>query len=151
MRQTNMIIKKSLFLLAICSLFSLNACTGALFVRQKLTYYSDKSVYISSKGTVTYIGYNEERSVLYFSFSELQGPYSDNTFKIVGDNLGIAQKRGIDTKISVGDQIEFLSAPRYFGDGYVMPIVELSANGDKLLDFEEGYSNLLKWIKEGNY
>ena len=35
------------------------------------------------------------------------------------------QKELGDDMIKVGDQIEFVTAPKYFGDGYVMPIVAM--------------------------
>ena len=64
----------------------------------------------------------------------------------LGDNLPIAQQNGIDEKIEIGDQVSFITAPRYFGDGYVMPIVESSVNEEELLSFEAGFSNLLEWL-----
>lgn len=39
--------------------------------------------------------------------------------------------------------ITFVSAPEYFGDGYCMPIVALSVNGEELLTFDEGVENLI--------
>ena len=42
--------------------------------------------------------------------------------------------------------VSFMTAPRYFGDGYIMPIVEISVDGEELLSFEEGYENLLEWL-----
>ena len=53
--------------------------------------------------------------------------------------------------IKIGDRVVFSSAQRYFGDGYVMPIVQLDVNGEELLSFEEGYHNLLSWLKSGGY
>ena len=41
-------------------------------------------------------------------------------------------------------KVTFVTAQGYYGDGYVMPIVELSVGEDKLLDFESGHCNLLK-------
>lgn len=97
---------------------------------------------------VTHISYNEDNSVLYLGFSDLNPQFDDNSFKIVGDNLPIVQHNGIDEKIEIGDQVSFITAAKYFGDGYVMPIVEISINGEELLSFEEGFANLLKWLDE---
>ena len=33
---------------------------------------------------------------------------------------------------------------KYFGDGYSMPIVSISVNGEVLLSFDEGFENLMK-------
>lgn len=126
----------------LCLLVFSTSCTA-----QKMKdYYSQKSNYINATGIVTHISYNEDRSALYLGFSELNPQFDDNSFKIVGDNLPIVQQNGIDQKIKIGDQVDFVTATRYFGDGYVMPIVEISVNGEKLLNFEDGFANLLKWL-----
>lgn len=97
-------------------------------------------------GTVTHISYNEDNTALYFGLSELVPQFDDDNFKITGDNLLIVQERGIDRKIKIGDKIRFITAPKYFGDGYVMPIVALSVNEEELLGFEDGFANLMKWL-----
>lgn len=109
-------------------------------------YYSQKNNYINATGIVSHISYNEDKTALYLGFSDLTPQFDDNSFKIVGDNLPIIQEKGIDEKIKIGDQVDFITAPRYFGDGYVMPIVEISVNEEELLGFEEGFTNLLKWL-----
>lgn len=43
-----------------------------------------------------------------------------------------------------------MTAPRYFGDGYVMPIVAISVDGEQLLDYEEGYANFMEWLEKEN-
>jgi hypothetical protein len=115
---------------------------------QKTEYYSKKEHYISVTGTVSNVKYNEDSTALYIDFSELSPFLDDTCFKIVGENLEIVQTNKIDDKIKIGEQIVFITAPRYFGDGYVMPIVAISVNGENLLDFEEGYENLLDWLSE---
>ena len=124
-------------------MFSLSGC----YAYEKQKYYSQEENYVNVTGTLTFINYNDEESILYLGFSDLNPDFDDNCFKIVGENLSIAQENGIDEKIKIGDQIEFVSAPEYFGDGYVMPIVEISVDGEVLLDFEKGYENWLKWIE----
>ncbi len=114
---------------------------------QYVEYYSQKENYINVNGTVSSLKYNEDRSVLYVNFSELSPILDDTCFKIVGKNLKTAQANGID-KLEIGEQIAFITAPKYFGDGYVMPIVAVSVNGDDLLKFEEGYENLIDWLSE---
>ena len=115
--------------------------------KKMLDYYSEKENYVDATGTVVHIKYNEDETALYLGFSDLSYPFDDVTFKLVGENLQIVREKGIDNKLELGDQIEFTSAPRYFGDGYVMPIVAIHVNGECLLDFEAGYTNLLDWLK----
>lgn len=116
---------------------------------QKINYYSKTENYIKVTGTISSIEYNEDRTTLYLEFSELKPILNDTCFKIVGGNLQVVQNNGIDDKIQIGDKITFVTAPKYFGDGYVMPIVSISTADDEwLLEFEEGYKNLLKWLQE---
>ena len=130
-----------MLLLSIATLLS--ACNGA----SMRDYYSQKSNYVRASGTVIHIAYTDDHTELYLGFSDLIPQFDDVTFGIVGDNLTIVQQKGIDKKIKIGDQVDFITAPKYFGDGYVMPIVEISVNEEKLLDFEEGFANLLKWLE----
>ena len=61
-------------------------------------YYSQKSNYVNASGIVTYISYNDDKSALYLGFSDLNPRFDDDSFKIVGDNLLIAQNNGVDKK-----------------------------------------------------
>ena len=70
---------------------------------------------------------------------------------IYAQSLGeIVLQRGILQKVQLGTTVSFMTAPHYFGDGYIMPIVEISVDGEELLSFEEGYENLLEWLRMGN-
>lgn len=111
-------------------------------------YYAKKENYICVTGTISYIQYNEDHSGLYLELSEMFPTLDDTCFKIVGKNLQITQSNGIDNKLKIGKQIEFMTAPKYFGDGYVMPIVAISIDGEKLLSFDEGYANLMNWLSK---
>ena len=109
-------------------------------------YYSDKDNYISLTGTVSYINYSEDNDALYLEFDDMSIQLSDNYFKVVGNNLNILHENLNGGKIQIGDSIIFMTAPRYFGDGYVMPIVSATRDDTVLLSFEQGIENLLSWI-----
>lgn len=109
-------------------------------------YYSEKNNYVKAIGTVDHIMYNEDESRLCLGFSDLEPRFDDDSFYIAGESLNIVRRKGIDKKLKIGDKVEFISAPRYFGDGYIMPIVGISVNGEELLSFEDGYDSLLKWL-----
>ena len=138
----NIIRSVAVVISLMCLLVYLTSCTS----RKMKEYYSQKDNFINATGKVTHISYNDEKSALYFGFSDLKPQFDDNSFKIVGENLKIVQQNGIDEKIEIGDQVNFITAAKYFGDGYVMPIVGISINGEELLSFEEGFDNLLKWL-----
>ena len=133
-----------LILFSLCLIICLTACNTS----KMQAYYLDKTNYIKATGIVNHVSYNEDHTSLYLGFSDLIPNFEDDSFKIVGNNLPIVQEKGIDEKIKLGDKVDFISAPKYFGDGYVMPIVEISVNGEVLLSFEDGYANLLSWLNE---
>lgn len=126
----------------LCIFVFLTSCTTP----KMRDYYSQKENYISATGIVINISYNEDMSVLYLGFSDLEPKFDDIDFDIVGDNLSIVRENGIDEKIKIGDQVDFITAPKYFGDGYVMPIVAISVNEEVLLNFQDGYDNFMKWL-----
>lgn len=141
------ILRIKIVALAIFLLYLIGFSTSCTAAKMR-NYYSQKQNYINATGIVTHFSYNEDKSTLYLGFSDLSPQFVDNSFKIAGDNLTIVQQNGIEEKIKIGDHVEFISAARYFGDGYVMPIVGISVNKEELLNFEEGYSNLLKWLND---
>lgn len=112
-----------------------------------MKYYSVPENYISVNGTVSHFVYDEALDAYYLAFDDMSVVLSDHNFKIVGENASIVQTGGIQEKINIGDSVSFVTAPKYWGDGYVMPIVEISVNGETLLEFDTGVSNLLKWLE----
>ena len=137
-------LKKVLVVFACICVIVVSGCS----TKEQLAYYADRNNYITATGTVTHIAYSDDNTVLYIGFSDISHNFSDNCFKIVGKNLKIAQERGIDEILGFGIELTFISAPRYFGDGYVMPIVALCYQNKIILEFNEGYSNLLSWLEE---
>ena len=145
MKKTNS--KKVFMMLLLLYILFLSAC----YSTKVKEYYKEKDNFVTATGTIIHIAYSKDNTELYLGFSDLTPTFDDIDFKIVGDNLSIVQKNNIDEKIKIGDKIEFITAPRYFGDGYVMPIVAISVNGEELLEFEEGYANFLKWLEASKW
>ena len=114
--------------------------------KKKYDYYANIDNYISVIGTVSYINQSEDNTALYFEFDNMSVQLTENFFKVVDGNLKILQKNLKGEELQIGDVLEFVTAPRYFGDGYVMPIVSIKKGEIVLLDFQEGVDNLLRWI-----
>ena len=115
--------------------------------KKKLAYYADTDNYITVTSTVSYAKLSEDASSLYLAFDDMSLQLSDNCFKVVGNNLKSLQKELGDNTLKVGDQIEFVTAPKYFGDGYVMPIVAMKRDGVELLSFDDGVRELIVWLR----
>ena len=111
-------------------------------------YYTEESNYITAVGTVCHIQYTDDSEELYLGISGLGEEFSDVNFRLGGDGLTAAQGRGIDGKLQIGDEVTFISAPRYFGDGYVVPIAALAVHGETLVEFSEGFESIRQRLAE---
>lgn len=129
----------SILLLALC----LTACGS----QKQRDYYADEGNYIQASGTVTHIRYTDDREALYLGIEGLDGRFADVNFRIVGGSLPRAQENGIGEKLHIGDEVTFTCAPQYWGDGYVVPIVEITAAGETLLEFDRGFQDLQAWLE----
>ena len=124
-------------------LLALVGCGGVAKSVEK-EYYMDVNNYITEEAVVDSIKYDKKIEYIGFRLSEISDAYQGERFIIEGENLDIVLANGILEKIEPNSVIEFTSAPAFFGNGYLMPIVQLSVNGETLLSFEEGYANLLE-------
>jgi hypothetical protein len=118
--------------------FSLAGCWNA---REK-EYYSDERNFITGDAIIENIILDEDSGSIYLWLSEYDDAYQDSTFKIEGQSAAYLFESGTLEKIEIGTTITFASAPRYFGDGYRMPIVAITYRGETLLSFEMGHRNL---------
>ena len=105
-------------------------------------YYADEANYITAVGTVCHIQYTDDGEELYLGISGLGSEFADVNFRIIGDSLTAAQGRGIDEKLQIGDEVTFISAPNYVGDGYVVPIAAFTVHGETLVEFSEGFESI---------
>ena len=128
----------------LCCVLVLCSCTS--YKQREIAYYADQNNYVTASGTVTHMQYTDNGETLFLGFEDLSFSFYDTSFRIVGENLVIARQNGIDEKLALGDRVELISAPRIFGDGYAVPIVGLTVDGETLLTFEQGYDNWLKWV-----
>ena len=124
-------------------LLALAGCGGVAKSVEK-EYYMDINNYITEEAVVDTITYDKKLEYIGIRLSDISDAYQGERFIIEGENLDIVLSNGILEKIEPNSVIEFTSAPAFFGNGYLMPIVQLSINGETLLSFEEGYANLLE-------
>ena len=144
-------MKKLIALIIVVVIFcGVLGCFCSCYSSEMIQYYAQKENYICVTGTISSMKYNEDFTALYIGFSETSPVLDDTSFKIVGENLAIVRANQIDDKLRVGDQITFITAPKYYGDGYVMPIVAVLVKGEDLLKFEEGHQNFLDWLRSGD-
>jgi len=127
-----------LFFIVITLLF-LVGCTKL----HEKEYYADVNNFITGEAKVNNIIYNEDGEYIVLWLSEMDEAYGSNDFIIEGENLSVVLQNGILDNIEIGDVIIYTSAPRIFGNGDFLPIIELSVEGKELLNREEGHKNLM--------
>lgn len=139
-----------LFVIMVVGLFLLFAVCNCDVPNYKLIdYYKNDADFINVIATVEHISYSEEGESIYIHFSGLSPRFADDFFYIPMDYAGDEVRDSILEKIKVGDQVKFTTDPWYYGDGYVMPIVAIwSPDGEPILEYEEGYANLMAHLQE---
>jgi len=118
-----------------------------LFEVRRENYYKEQDNYIVAKGYIESFHYSEENEAYYFILKPDWSPQKksgDPNFKVIGNGVVILKERNIETVLEQGSSIEFSYAPKYFGDGYIRPMVSLKVGDQVLLTFEDGYRGLLE-------
>lgn len=113
---------------------------------KKKEYYSNEENYIEVTGTIHHVVFDQENEVLCLAFSCLSEKLDDDNFELVGRNYSIIIESSYIEKIKTEMVATFVTAPKYFGDGYIMPIVALTIDGQCLLDYETGIANFLDYL-----
>ena len=137
------VIKYYMLICMLLMLLILSAC----FNCKRYRYYVEKNNYVTVSATVTHIAHDQSMGFVCVGIPEPPEQFSDTAFKISGESYQTILENGFEEKVVIGKEITFISAPRYFGDGYMMPIVALAVDDEWLLEFDEGYNNLLNQLR----
>lgn len=126
-----------LFINLICVLVFTSCDINGPLRSEMLDYYSESKNYVSLEGEVIEI--NEYYVVIRCEELKNYINYEDELceYYIYSEDI---------IELSVGDQIEFVTAPFHFYNGHRLPIVELKKDGNICLSFEEGKENLIDWV-----
>ena len=134
--------------IVIISLLPIFIVTIAIINNQKsrhsemIDYYSNNDNYTYLSGEVVKL----KEDIIYVNI------ITDNSdFRMYASgylDFQIYTKNNLQEVIFVGDNVIFVSAPEYFYDSYILPIVYLEKEETVYLTFEEGKNNLLNWIDE---
>ena len=114
-------------------------------IKEEYNYYKNVNNYVYASGQLDNYRFYEDS--LYISINDLNYEFSRNKFRLEGENVNLLKHRGFEQYMTPNVNIEIATAPRYFGNGYKMQIVALSIDGYTLLEFEEGYDNLMDWYE----
>lgn len=126
----------SLIILLLC-------CSSCSTAPQEKQHYLDLSNFSSFTAEIRDFSYDANSYTAHMAFELRPDGYYINEFVLEGRNLSIARANGLLEKVSVGDIVTVTSAACVFYNGDSMPVVALTVNGESLLDFDEGYANLI--------
>ena len=147
-RNRTKVILISLGVLLFVYLFLSMVFRSFIFWVPERWYYTNKSVYIQAEGTVKDIQYFPPDASLdlsgrlYLEIDECPGEFIWYDFYLWGTNADIVMSSEKYSDLQIGSHIEFMSAPYFFGDGYVYPIAALWIDGTEVLSFDEGLKNI---------
>ncbi len=141
MKKTNLIL-----IAVLASLILVCGCSS----RRLVNYYSNQSNYIETTTEITGIYFYKDIEKLMLVINTDGTEYSDSHLVLRGKNAESVVEQGGLELLAIGSQVTFTAAPKYFGDGYEVPIVALYAENKNLLLFEDGYRNLINELKEGS-
>lgn len=113
-----------------------------------LKYYSNDENYVELTGIVVSANASEYKD--YVLLIQITTP--EHEFALIPNTqeqeFRLYSNQSIMQQITEGDTIKFVSAPMYFYNGHVLPIISIEKQGEVLLSFEEGKENYISWIKE---
>ena len=110
--------------------------------KQMIDYYSNDDNYTYLSGEVVKL----KEDIIYVNIITEN---SDFKMYVTNDlDFILYANNNLYDIIFVGDIVTFCSAPEYFYDSYILPIVYLEKEETVYLTFEEGKNNLLNWIDE---
>lgn len=144
-------MKKAMALfLCIIVFLPLNACDYNAPLRNKmLDYYSRAENYVQVQGIIKTIAYLEDINELRV---EIEITTEDHQFPYIGEDgcgeFAIVSWSSYEFNLEVDNVIAFTSAPMYFYNGHVWPIVAIQSKGEEYLSFCDGKDNYLNWIQK---
>ena len=120
--------------------FSVFTLSCGLLENKMCEYYSDDNNYQQVRGVVTETVNEHVIVVEILSDSEDFIKYGNKV------QFEICSNESVGRQIMVGDNIEFISAPKYFYNGNKLPIVQIVLDDIEYLDFLDGKEFLLEKI-----
>lgn len=115
-----------------------------IWTAQEYKYYSNEENFVEVTSKINHIVWNHSEQRVTIGLSDVPETFSDNCFDIEEDNYIILLENGGEEYLEYGTDVTIITAPRYFGDGYIMPIVAITVGEYELLNYDDGYKGLME-------
>ena len=114
-------------------------------------YYQDESHFKEFKANVKgYYDYWGDSNMIHLYIGDTGDDFSSSSIYLIGENANAARKNQIWNVIRMDSEITFVTSEAIFYDGYMLPIVSLSCQGEELLDYDLGRQNLIESFTFGH-
>jgi hypothetical protein len=145
-------MKKTVFLLVVTiCILSLIGCDFDAPLRNKmLPYYENDQSYGKLEGIILSVEYSKDLDELFLKIiADGTNPEFEERSRTEGYmRFVLVHWSEYAFPLEEGDTVVFTSAPMYFYNGHVWPIVQLEKEGIEYLSLFEGKANYLRWIEE---
>ena len=133
-------MKKLICILILLSLFLLTACayTDERLAKNMVWKFANDDNYMEFTGTVVE---TRDTSLVVLKSNDLSEYFGQS----LDDEYWCLIFSKDDILPEIGSEIQFVTVPYHFYNGYYLPIVELTIDGETLFPFEEGKDLLIKW------
>lgn len=138
-------MKRLVFLIILFSLIITTGCQTALERDKKemLEIYCNDENYISLTGKVITINSNEHDTMVVIKCESLKQHILDED-----DECEYWVFSNSNLNITVGDMITYITVKVRIKNNEWLPIVAINKNGEDILAFNEGKSNLINWVNQ---
>jgi hypothetical protein len=143
-------MKKTVILMnCVLACLLLVSCDFNAPLRNKMiNYYSQDSNYSDLTGVIRSIKPVKGTDELFLEIDLLsENPDFSCNLETGYYEFVLVNRSAKDYDLKVNDTIVFTSAPMYFYNGHILPIIRIERNDSELLSFDAGKESYLNWIK----
>ncbi len=140
----------SCFAILICLIISLSSCDFSKPLRTKMqSYYSDDTNFVTLEGIVASKSDDGRKLGIKITTEnhEIMRPISDDIYEF----YIFFENEEAWVEIELNDTVTFTTAPMYFYNGHILPIVFLAKDGEVYLELEDGKAQLLTWVENDGF
>ena len=119
------------------------SAVDSIYTAQEKEFYSNKDNFENVNGVFDRLEKYKGNYYIYLKNIDSDRYFRELRFRVSNTNFAYLDDSGFFDEVHNGDSVTICLAYDYFGDGYVIPVVAVSANGKDYLDFENGWQALM--------
>jgi len=142
-------MKKSLIMLVVPAVLYgpiafLLMVSSSLYRPNCVKYYNDDQYYETISLTITEINQYDDNIVIRGNHNNIN---FDDGFIILGNNTNIMISKNYQDNLIIGEKVEIIASPGYFGDGWLYPIASLKHEDKEYLNYDIAKDNIVMYYQ----